>query len=838
MTVTRRLLLALVVALSVWAFFAWPVPRYMTRGIICASLNVEKGGVRAMIPGDHLQFLYQFWLTSQALRGKAPPFVNPYEFNIGRDGDGAFRGTYYIPFALFHMAGAAVGGPAFGYNVDHVVTMSLTLLFLWLLARRYVRDEGLAFLAALAAFGIPYAWITMFDGSPTGLSMMWIPFIYWALDIMVVERKPWAGALAGVGICLAESDSHVFFFALLSAPVWCLLSYALHPGGRRSLRDDIVPLFKAASLLLLFLGVAAWEAWMIRHSIQGTTLVATSRSFEEIRAGSSPLSGLVKFINPGDSRKIYLGWYLLALLMAGALLTVRGYRRSGEAGHRFPLPAVVACGVVLAGICLLATGVMNPLGPRAWKLLTTLVPPYGLIRQPHKIFCLLPAYVAVACALLFPALLRGIALRWRMGAGLLLLLPLLLDYGCRIRPTLCLLDREQGAFKAIAVDAAASGNLRPHLLSLPIWPGDSHYDSLNEYYVSLYGLRMVNGYGGSVRSAYLEEVFQPLESLNAGAVTEGQLDFLQSRGVGYLVLHEDCYPEKVSPFPVGWLLQSLVTHPRLHMLAQDGAIWSFKILPARPAASVRSEPRFMPVLFPTRHFSMSDLLPPSGSGVRPQACQVCLTPSLVPDEVPLEWMVRGRGTGTFRLAPIINGVTNSAVTLSLPSAEWVWGRIAVTSATPVKTCGAWLIWEGDKVEIDRAVLAARDWHGLASGASVELPAISFFHAGHSDPSWGGVTLRAAYEPDSIVFYGPKLPLEKGRYSAQIQFSSPAAKGTPLGRFNSRWTGQEETGWGVVRQGEPARLEFEQKENVPFFLAFEFFREADITIQRVVLKRLE
>lgn len=857
MTALQRTALSFLVALLVWAFFSWPVPRVMTSGVACASLNVEKGSARAMMPGDHLQFLYQFWLTADTLRGHAPAFVNPYEFNIGDDEAGRFRGTYYVPFSLFYAVGAAWLGPAFGYNFDHLVTLWLTFLFLWMLVRRYCRDDGLAAVAALVGLGIPYAWITMLDGSPTGLAMMWVPLIYWALDVMVVERKIWAGALAGIGICLAESDSHVFFFAILSSPVWCGLSYLFHFRGARPWRGELRSLSRAALMLILFLGVAVWQTWVIRHSIQETTLVVASRSIEEIRAGSPALSGLVKLHNPGDSRKIYVGGYLVFLLAAGALAFLRGRKREGQ-GDGVPLPALMALGAVMVGVALLATGTMNPLGPRAWKVVMTLIPPYAVIRQPHKIFCLMPSFVALASGLLLPCLLARVRGHWRVWVAFALVVPLLLDYGFRIRPTLCILDRGQGAFKAVAEDARAAGNTRPHLLSLPIWPGDSHYDSLNEYYVSLYGLRMVNGYGGSVKSSYLADVFGPLESMNLGVVTAAQLDFLLSRGVGYLVLHEDCFPEKVAPFPIGVTLESLLNHPRLLCIGKEAAMWAFRIQPAGQEVIGRKATHFMTTYCCARQYEFESLVPgtvtrpalliPAGSPAMPEACNgvrlaaagdaVALPPSLTTVGLPLSWTVRVKGQGRVEVATISAGKTNAPTPLAVDSGDWVWKSIGIPGEAAGGGVSAQFTWGDGTVDLDKALLTAGEWEAPAVGAKVTLPAACFFHAGYTDKSLEWVVLRAAYEPDSIVFYGPKLPLEKGRYAATLVFESDAPAGTLLGQINIRWTGAEDQGWVPVRQGSPSVVRFEQKENLPFFLAFEFHRSADIRIRSVELSRLE
>ena len=861
----RRLLISVLVVLAVWMYFSWPIPRYLGEGISSGSLNIETGGTRAMIPGDHLQFLYQFWLTGDTIKGHTPLFINPYEFNVGNDADGAFRGTYYVPFSLFYTLGEAMGGRAFGYNFNQLITMWILFFFTWLLVRRYSKEDWISLAAAVVGLSIPYAWITMFDGSPTGLTMMWVPVIFWALDVMIAERKGWAGAVAGLGICLAESDTHVFFFSLLAAPVWSGLSYLFHYPVKWPSRALCRSLFVAAIPLMLFLGVALWQVWYVRHSVQDTTLATTSRSVEEIRAGSPMLSGMVRLSNIGEGRKIYLGGYLMLLLVAGAwmFLRERNLNRSSLSPRRpqassFPLLPVILLGCGIVAVGLLATGVMNPGGPRVWKIVMTLIPPYGMIRQPHKIYCLMPVLIALAAGMLWPALLRGISGRWQKVALGVMVLPIVFDFGHRVHPTVCLLDREQGAFKAIAMDAKAAGNQRPHLLSLPIWPGDSHFDSLNEYYVSLYGLRMVNGYGGTVRNAYQDNIFQRLESMNVGSLADEQLDFLLSCGVGYLVLHEDGFPEKVSPFPVGQVLEALRNHPRLRGIGNEGAMWAFKISPNAqqacdfkqggppvPAADVVSGRPLVKYYFPARRFEFENLVAESPMKKSPAADSLQMSArghtvgvplSMTALELPLKWLVRARGNGAFMAGNVIGVTTNPALRVEVASSNWVWESIPIPEGRGVAGVGAVFSWADGTVELDSIILAAGDWKSPAPGTILELPASDFFHAGYTRPDERSVTIRAKYEPSSIVFYGPKLPLEIGDYRIELVFDSPAKSGTVLGEFNIRWNGDEVDHWTPVVAGARAVYPFVQKDNRPFFLAFNFQRAADVKIKKVVLSR--
>ena len=429
--------------------------------------------------------------------------------------------------------------------------------------------------------------------------------------------------------------------------------------------------------------------------------------------------------------------------------------------------------------------------------------------------------------------------------------PLLLDYSCRIDPTICGLDREQGAYRAVAEDAKASGNARPHIIVLPIWPGDSHYNSVNEYYISLYHIRMINGYGGMAKKKYMDEIFLPLESMNMGGVYDSQLDNLLKRGVGYVVLHEDTFPEKVSPFPIGYTLQQLLNHPRLECIGKDGAVWSFKILPKLRQTSVERK-EFISCFFPSQHQEFewhvvtnavvrtddpaavlggyARLTVPGGS--------VRIPPTMAIMDYSLCWLICARGKGSVGVATILDGITNAPVMLNVDFGKWAWQRVPIPAKQASVVIGAQLSLESGAVDLDSSILGTGEWKGAAPGESICLPAACFFHAGYTDTNLSSVVFRKAYEPDGIVFYGPKLPLEFGKYSAEIVFESKAPAGTELGQFNIRWRGNENGTMIPLKAGSRAMTVFRQKDNSPFFVAFRYIRESDMVIRNVVISRIE
>ena len=190
MNFKRMLLISLVVSLGLWILFTWPLPRYLSSGIPAAA-HIAASETQMMIPGDHLQFLYHCWLAKDMLAGKTPVFYNLYEFNTGNDLLRYQPGAYFVPFSLVYALSSWLGGQAFGWNLTGFISIWLTFLFTWLLLRRYMQSNIIAGISSIVAITLPYRWISMLGGSPTGFAMMWIPLLLLGIDKAVRENSIW-----------------------------------------------------------------------------------------------------------------------------------------------------------------------------------------------------------------------------------------------------------------------------------------------------------------------------------------------------------------------------------------------------------------------------------------------------------------------------------------------------------------------------------------------------------------------------------------------------------------------------------------------------------------------
>lgn len=858
---SQMVLLSLLVTLVLSAWVTWPLARNVHEGMP-SSHRPEAGGPRYMIAGDHIQFLFQLWMFADAMAGKTPLFYHVYEFNQGDDAARYEPGSYYFPFGLIYAAGYALGGRAIGWNLMLLVSAWLAYVVTWGLARRFCRSPLTAAVAALPALLLPYFWACCLGGSPTGPGMMWVPVIFYGIDKAIRDRRVWGGVLAGVAIFMSPwADLHVFFFAFLVAPVWGMFCWAAGrwlpaEGPRLESADNqksptwlerVVPLLPLGILM----GVAYLQTAMVKHSLSGTVQSA-GRKASEASIYAPNWQGWVDW-DPGNRHNaIYLGLVAVAVLGLGLALLLREVRLR-QPGRWGRLSVYLLALAAIGALALLALGPNIPKDPhqRVWHLLRAVLPPYRMIRQPAKVYCVLAPFLSVALAMALDRL-RGLFTHRSVTAGVTLALGAALawDYGRRIEPTICLFDYEQGAYRAIADDAARSGR-ENRALSIPIWPGDSHWNSLTEYYATLYRTKMLNGYRPSVRRQYLEEIFERLAPMNIGYITEDRLDALLARKIGYLVLEEDAFPEKVSPFAVAHTLGELLRHPRVQFLGRDREIWAFKILGAgetkaegpggKSSGRVLLGGRAWRAMAYAGDAARVRRDAPGDAGyvhLESPAEHVTLPPRQFYDVAGLRYLVTARGTGQL-VATLDLGPGNGTQTVTAAVApQWGWIELPLPPFQGVHDVGLTLSATHGAVDVDRVTFVAGSWTWLEPGQKQVLPAHVFFRAGYSDLRDGSVHLSAARDPAAAVFYAPYLALRSGRYRVTVDCATSAPAGTELGELSMAPSGGSPLATVPVLAGSPVALEFTHAVCTPLRLEIGFTRKGDLTIRAVTFERVE
>lgn len=844
----------LVATILIWMVLSWPLPLHMT-----TAITVSAGGhdqqIQYMIPGDSLQLLYFFELVKEWFQGTTPWFYNLYEFNIGDDAALYSPGGYYAPFSYFYALGAAMVSQAFGMNITGLLSLWLTMLATWLLLRRYCRDEWIVALFSVFVLIFPYRWKNLFDASPTGFVMMWVPLFILGLDMAVRNGKIRGGIIAGAAlIMIYVGDVHVFFFSALIAPAWCFLALFAQSTMTGNMSSRLVNIAQALSPVLLAafivgVGVTSLSSYLEESQI------ADGRSIREVADFSPTIQGFLFWQGENISSQVHVGWTMPCLILIATLLMARSFwQKPGE-----NLQPMLFWGMLILGAILIAILALGPHGPfhgRLFILTREIIPPYAMLRQAGKIFCLMPTILAVAGVLALGALVRfGPSRRWwRVSCILLVAVLLFFEYPKLSNPRLTLLQNQQAAYAAVAEDADSLAGKEARALVVTLWPGDSHLASLYQYYAILHRIRIINGYSPIFSQSYFDDVFLRFFSINQGYLGDEQIENLLSRRIRYLILHEDLYPEKVAPFPVSYAIKMYLQHPRLGFLSQDGSVWAFRILesPEEHAPGQMGTPEDWTSFFPARHLEMErsalvhadvfqDPLASGGAYVSLNNNQafVTLPRTGSPPAPELRWMVRARGKGIVHAQVFTDGgLPVSEQEMAIDLENWSWIEVFAPIDTYAEISLRLRHKQGE-IDVDSALLAAGTWEHIQPGQSIALPAPSFFHAGYTDLEHGCLVFRKDYEAQRIIFYGPKLPMEPGRYDVSMAFDTDAEIGTTLGvlHFELDWNTKEGPDVDVVA-GQPFQTQITVSNNLPLNMSFFYHARADMTIDRVVFTLVE
>ena len=203
------------------------------------------------------------------------------------------------------------------------------------------------------------------------------------------------------------------------------------------------------------------------------------------------------------------------------------------------------------------------------------------------------------------------------------------------------------------------------------------------------------------------------------------------------------------------------------------------------------------------------------------------------------WLIRVRGCGALVAETTSGAQAVIRELIDVDDENWEWIGAPIEQHNRYAPLGLKLELESGSVDCDQILLVNGPWNPPDPGGTIELTAAHMFHAGYTLVDCGAVVLEKERDPNALVFYGPKLPLEKGRYRAELVFESGAPRGVLLGQFNiKRWGADPALSWTPVVSGARAPAEFIQPQNLPMHLEFQFLKNADLTIKSIRLTRLE
>ena len=825
----KVILFSFILSLIVWALFTWPQIQQLSQGIPCSFRNIETPPERAMMQGDHLQLLYHFWLLGDMIEGETPWFYNLYEFNTGDDTERFRPHSYFVPFSIIYKVGEWLGGSAFGWNISVFISIWLGYLFCVFWLRRYSDHPFIPLLAALPVLCLPYRWAIVLNGTPSGFAFMWLPLLPWSLDCAIRDKRILGGVWAGLILTLIRlGDAQLFAMAALFTPLYCLLTFFTQASCdyKRQTAWTKPAICLLPTLVISLLPV--WYSFYLKQQLAGSTM-KHGRPLSEVALFSPEAFGFFRPLTEALHNQLFVGLAIPAILLGGALLGIRTKSR-----HYMYLSVLL---LLLIGIGNLALGTNGLFGGKAFELIREVIPPFAMIRQPTKVLPLFLILLSLALTFSVNNLTDSFRRSPKNQLYLICIFSgwILLTCSMQIKATICLLDQTQGAYEAVA-DHAIENNRENRAIAIPIWPGESAWGSIYEYYSTLHRTKLVNGYSPVVKETYRSETFPTYAPLNQGMAIDETLDTLLANGIHYVLLHENAFPEKVSPFPVGHTLSELLEHPRIRHLAQDGPVWAFEILAStnQIAVTENSFDSTMPARryewehVPSNWIQMKTNDASNTQFIRGTSESERLTtkPTSTPwlDDLSYNVRLSGKGAGHFIISVASNETANVSFDIDKSDREWEWISIPVPPFEGYQKIALAATVTTGHIDLDTANLSLNN-------PTLSWPAAQFFHAGYSSSN-GAVHFDPDREPADTILYGFSHPLPPGKWNLTIEAEHTAQ---PSGIFsiNNQAGLQAE----VSIAGDTSII-FTNTVTLPIRMHFKYNRSTPATLRHIDLIHLE
>jgi hypothetical protein len=377
-----------------------------------------------------------------------------------------------------------------------------------------------------------------------------------AAEPWIDEARSYAplGLLGLYAVQLIADVSHLGLLLLAIAATW--IAAAKAPLARSLLRllgrehRRLWALWPVAAGL----AVGALLLFQYKSAFIDPSGRAAERSVQEIRLFAPQPSDFVRRSGGVLTRQMYAGAAVLGL--AAVALAAREGR---------------ALGLFAAAFAVLSLGPHAPPWLPLYAGATRLVPFFGIIRQPPKLFAVTAIALALAAAIGFDLLLRTLSRRRRLLVAIVALAAILVDFSLVLPFGVSRLPRTNRAYDLVAQTGRGA-----NVLELPLWPGDSAFSSIYQYWAARTRVPIVNGYSPTAPRDYVGRIYRPLESMNLGELDEPQHRLLDDLRVRFVTLHRDTFPPQVSIYPYRFTLAAMRRNPNFRELTADRGVFLFE----------------------------------------------------------------------------------------------------------------------------------------------------------------------------------------------------------------------------------------------------------------------
>jgi hypothetical protein len=543
--------------------YSWPLALHLFDGIPYGYDANPLYATTRLYEGDHLQNYYHMGLLKYAVTGHIPWFTNPLEF-AGHDSHIPF--TDALPLSLIYLPVSFFSMPL-AYNLLVILSFGLAGVSMYLWATWLTGSRAGGIVAALVFNFFPLRMVELFGGHPSGFVAFVFPLTLYFFDQAVACRSVKDGAIAGVlAFVAAVQYLYLSYYLLMFLMVY--IPWRLVPAlGLPSLAEDvwgnIRRLASAGTPFVLGIGASIWWMVYLKRMISRSTF-AQGRSVGEVNLFSSPLTAMW---DTSHGWQVYAG-VALAGAVFGLVYGVQATRRKEPAKWDilFFTAVFAVCYVLAFGFTL------NRYVP-LYSIFYKYFPYFNFSRNPAKIMIIAMPMLSLLGGYMVAWLARdGVGRKWGGVLAAAFTLAVAVDFHPKKAVGVCLLDEENQTYEFLAAHHGG----KP-ILNLPVWPGESSWESIYEYYAIQSGVPMINGYSPVVTKEHVEKVFWPLFSMNTGDVAEAQQRRLKELGVSFVVFHADAFPQKVSPYSHRFTLERLKRSPYLSLVRADDPLWVFTV---------------------------------------------------------------------------------------------------------------------------------------------------------------------------------------------------------------------------------------------------------------------
>ncbi|MBI5603696.1 MAG: hypothetical protein HY879_10095 [Deltaproteobacteria bacterium] len=210
--------LCLALCLMAGILFTWPMVNNFFSAIPFMLFPAPEFARVPLMPGDHLQTYYWFWLLSDNLWGLSHLFTNPYEFNGPAGPMSAVYANF--PFSLLYILLLPLG-PVGAYNGLILLSFLFSGLAMFLLAWTWTRDSWASLLAGLVFAVVPYRVSHIAGGQLFGYVIFLLPLcLYFMEKTLKTGRWVYGGAAGFCLVLLSLMEPHASFLAALTIGVY------------------------------------------------------------------------------------------------------------------------------------------------------------------------------------------------------------------------------------------------------------------------------------------------------------------------------------------------------------------------------------------------------------------------------------------------------------------------------------------------------------------------------------------------------------------------------------------------------------------------------------------